>query len=153
MLISNQLRKDLEGFLEELYKTRQLSTELKEEDLVTKVSPKIDEFLSFYNSSLYNQERIQQLGNSLRKNIHDYAKANEELQEHILIRNSARSFVDILQGSIYGLLGKVLFGEMYIAGIMFIVGYILAAAKETPPSKEYKELEIKRKQKMEEILS
>ncbi len=152
MHISNQLKKDLEGFLEDLYLNRQLSTELKEEELVGRLTPKIEEFFKSYNSPIYNQERVGELKNNLVKEIHSYVKVDSEFREYLNIRKGAREIASILTGSIYAIFGKVLTGSTVISLIAYLIGYSITKKKGIPITKEYTELETKRKQKIEEIL-
>lgn len=153
MPISNQLRKDLEGFLEDLYKTGQLPARLKEEDLVAKVSPKIDDFFQNYISPIYNSERVEQLRETLTKEIYNYTKIDSDFKNAKNRIENACNTLRLMMGSWYLGFALLFTGSLFLGVVAYMIGDYLVARKGIPITKEYIELETKRKQKIEEILN
>ena len=147
MHVSNQLRKDLEGFLEDLYTRGDLSSKLKEEKLIERTAPKIEEFFDNYNSHIYNQERIQQLKNNLVKELPNYVKIDSALKKYINKRESLK----VLIGGAYAVVAFSVTKNIFISLLAYMIGNSLMSKKDK--SEEYSELEKKRTEKIEKMLS
>ncbi|PIN81354.1 hypothetical protein COV11_02180, partial [Candidatus Woesearchaeota archaeon CG10_big_fil_rev_8_21_14_0_10_30_7] len=67
-----QLKKDLEGFLNELDKINGLDKDLSEKQLLGNLTPKIEEYFEQYNNQFYNAEKIDQVKNNLLQGLYAY---------------------------------------------------------------------------------
>ncbi len=145
MYKSNELKTDLEGFLEDLTKNGSFSPRLSKENLTEQVKPRIEEFFAHYNNKFYNQQRISEVKTNVLEGVFEYVKVSSEYNKELGQIMLAYSSVKYGLGGLAGFLGVKLTGGIFAGVVLFMlvssfVGRKISITKEYIELKKKKEL-------------